>query len=80
MSTKPIRLTVTTGEQAKALRKKLGMTQGEFWGPLWVTQSRGSRYEAGDPIPEPVLKLLTVAYGSTSQCERLVGALRRSQG
>lgn len=47
----------------RVLRKKLGLNQTEFWNRVAVTQSGGSRYEAGRAIPKPVQLLLTLAYG-----------------
>ena len=46
------------------LRRKLRLSQAEFWVPLGVTQSAGSRYEHGRDIPRPVALLLELAYGS----------------
>lgn len=42
-------------------RKRLGLNQSEFWAALGVTQSGGSRYEAGRRIPKPVMKLYFMA-------------------
>lgn len=44
------------------LRRQLGMSQKEFWHRLGVTQSGGSRYEKGRPIPLPVVKLCRLIY------------------
>jgi hypothetical protein len=44
------------------LRKSLGLNQAEFWGRIEVTQSGGSRYENGRPMPPPVRKLLGIVY------------------
>lgn len=46
----------------RELRLERGMTQHEFWSPLGVTQSAGSRYEAGRGIPAPVRELLRLAH------------------
>ena len=46
----------------KALRKKLGMNQQQFWSRLGVTQSGGSRYESGRNIPRPVQQLLRLVH------------------
>jgi len=46
----------------RELRKKLGLTQAEFWPPIGVTQSGGSRYEAGREIPEPVAILIQLYW------------------
>ena len=47
---------------ALKLRKKLGLSQAEFWGRIEVTQSGGSRYENGRAMPPPVRKLLGIVY------------------
>ncbi len=46
------------------LRRKHQLSQADFWVPLGVTQSAGSRYESGREIPKPVALLLELAYGS----------------
>lgn len=46
----------------KALRKSSGKNQSSFWGEIGVTQSGGSRYEAGRNMPKPVQKLLRLKY------------------
>lgn len=46
----------------RELRLERGMTQHEFWSPLGVTQSAGSRYESGRGIPAPVRELLRLAH------------------
>lgn len=44
------------------IRKKLGLNQIEFWGQVGVTQSGGSRYEAGRNIPKPVRELVRLVH------------------
>ncbi|HVC49062.1 MAG TPA: hypothetical protein VND43_02720 [Burkholderiales bacterium] len=44
------------------LRRRLGINQQEFWNRIGVTQSGGSRYESGRPIPKPVKELLRLIY------------------
>jgi transcriptional regulator with XRE-family HTH domain len=46
----------------RKLRNSLGLNQSEFWGRIEVTQSGGSRYENGRPMPRPVRKLLRIVY------------------
>jgi predicted transcriptional regulator len=46
----------------RQLRRQLGMNQCEFWKRIDVTQSGGSRYESGRPMPKPVRRLLGVVY------------------
>lgn len=44
------------------LRKDLGLSQRAFWIPLGVTQSGGSRYEAGRRMLPPVSTLIELVY------------------
>ena len=63
---------------ALKLRKQTGLTQGEFWKRVFVTQSGGSRYETGErPIPKTVQALLTIAYAKTETAFTLVQKLRK---
>lgn len=65
-----------SGEDAREMRKKLGMNQAEFWSKLSVTQSGGSRYESGRSIPGPVRLLLHMTYGTEKQATDLLSWLR----
>jgi transcriptional regulator with XRE-family HTH domain len=47
---------------ARAIRRKLGMNQQQFWSKLGVTQSGGSRYESGRNMPRPVQQLLRLVH------------------
>ena len=58
-------------------RRKLGMNQSEFWRPLGVTQSGGSRYESGRALPKPVRTLLAIAYGTEAGAQKAVADLRK---
>ena len=51
-----------TPEQLLALRHSLNLGQGAFWLRLGVTQSGGSRYENGRPLPVVVGMLLDIVY------------------
>ena len=46
----------------RRLREKLGLKQDEFWTRVGVTQSGGSRYEAGRDMPAPVCELLRLVH------------------
>lgn len=61
---------------ARELRRKLGMNQQEFWTPLRVTQSGGSRYEAGRSIPGPAQIVLDLIYGDEKKALALLTQLR----
>lgn len=47
---------------ARAIRRKLGLNQQQFWSQLGVTQSGGSRYESGRNMPKPVQHLLRLVH------------------
>ena len=59
--------TKKTGAEVLKLRRRLRLNQHEFWSPLGVTQSGGSRYESDRRIPKPVLTLIELAYGNKPQ-------------
>lgn len=66
----------TKAADIRALRDSLGLNQLDFWSPLGVTQSGGSRYESGRRVPSSVLTLLHIAYGSEAQAAAIVKRLR----
>ncbi len=49
-------------EELISLRQKFDMSQTEFWNAVNVSQSGGSRYEAGRPVPDQVLILIELIY------------------
>ena len=44
------------------MRRRLGLNQQQFWSAVGVTQSGGSRYEAGRSMPKPVSALLRLVH------------------
>jgi len=46
----------------KEIRQRLGLNQEQFWTPIGVTQSGGSRYEGGRSMPKPVRELLRLVH------------------
>jgi predicted transcriptional regulator len=58
---------VITSVKAKEMRSKSGQNQSDFWKPLGVTQSGGSRYESGRGIPRPVQFLLMLKHGNKKE-------------
>jgi len=66
-----------TGETARALRKRIGMTQSAFWMRVMVTQSGGNSYEAGRDIPLYVQTLLQLVFGNDEQAKALLAELRQ---
>lgn len=59
----------------KKYRKKHGIRQDQFWNPVGVNQSAGSRYECGRRIPAPVALLLDLTYGDRRRREKILAAL-----
>ncbi len=70
------KLEIKDGFDARLVRNKLHLNQAEFWGPLNVTQSGGSRYESGRDMPGPVKLLVNIVYGTPRQAEKIVSHLR----
>jgi DNA-binding transcriptional regulator YiaG len=70
------KLFLTTGEAALKLRKKLALSQSDFWNRIQVTQSGGSRYESGRNLPHPVRLLLHLAYSPEPRARALFEHLR----
>lgn len=66
------------GQSIVTYRKAHNMNQHEFWSPLGVTQSGGSRYEAGRNIPPAVLILVELVYivGLTKEQAQVIKAYR----
>lgn len=55
-----------TIDHPATLRRKVGINQSRFWSRLGVTQSGGSRYETGRPMPKPVRMLMALAEGKAT--------------
>lgn len=72
-------LICTTGNDIRALRKKLDLNQVEFWKRLHVTQSGGSRYEAGRTIPKQVLMLIHLVFADEKAAATLLKKLREDK-
>lgn len=64
------------GASAFALRQLLGLNQSNYWGRVGVTQSGGSRYEAGRDMPVQVAWALHIAYGTDKEANALLLWLR----
>lgn len=67
------------------LRRKTRLNQHDFWKQVGVTQSAGSRYESGRPVPEPVLILIDLVYVQKLPLKKLnatdhaIGAMLREE-
>lgn len=66
----------TKTETVRDKRLKSGLNQEQFWNRLGVTQSGGSRYEAGRRVPAPVQKLLDMATLPKDRALKLFQTLR----
>lgn len=73
---KSLPLICPDGASAFALRKQLGLNLSKFWRRLGVTQSGGSRYEAGRDIPLQVAWALHFTFGSDDEAGALLQWLR----
>jgi predicted transcriptional regulator len=60
----------------KTKRVELRMNQCEFWSNIGVTQSGGSRYEAGRNVPKPTQLVIDLAYGSIKDALQVLATLR----
>ena len=58
-------------EKVREMRKKLGLTQTEFWSAVGVTQSGGSRYESGCNICKSVSELIRLVYIEQVQLHKI---------
>lgn len=63
--------------QIKDIRKSLGENQMNFWTRFGVTQSGGSRYESGRPIPLPLAMLISLWLAGELTDEQLELARKR---
>ena len=64
-----------TGAKALEIRRERGLNQAQFWAPLGVTQSGGSRYESGRNIPTPTKVLILIMHGMATEDDQRSGAL-----
>jgi transcriptional regulator with XRE-family HTH domain len=57
--------------EPRAIRRKLGLNQQQFWSKIGVTQSGGSRYESGRNMPRPVRELLRLVHVEQIDIQRV---------
>ena len=60
----------------RELRRKMSISQSEFWSRIGVTQSGGSRYETTRKVPKPTQTVIDLAYGTTKAALEKLAALR----
>ena len=61
----------------KVIRNQRGENQHLFWSRIGVTQSGGSRYEAGRDIPLPTAMLLQLFLDGTITGEQLLAVKKK---
>ncbi|MEY4593537.1 MAG: hypothetical protein RIR18_2432 [Pseudomonadota bacterium] len=66
-----------TGKEVRLWRKSLGLNQSEFWGRVFVSQSRGSRHESGESMPRGVECLLRLIFCSEKEARENLAQLRK---
>jgi DNA-binding XRE family transcriptional regulator len=57
----------------KELRLQLGLTQADFWSPVGISQSGGSRYESGRKLPAATSALLHLVHIECLDINQLCG-------
>jgi len=62
--------------KCRELRRKMNLSQSEFWNRIGVTQSGGSRYEAMRRVPKTTQTVIDLAYGTTKVALEKLAALR----
>lgn len=67
----------TTKNKYRKIRNAAGLNQKQFWQRVGITQSGGSRYETGRPVPMPVQILVDLAYGSETKFQATLKRLRK---
>ena len=60
----------------RELRRKMNISQSEFWSRIGVTQSGGSRYETTRKVPKPTQTVIDLAYGPARVALEKLAALR----
>ena len=60
----------------RELRRKMDITQSEFWSRIGVTQSGGSRYETGRKAPNTTQTVIDLTYGPLNAAVERLAAMR----
>ncbi len=60
----------------RELRRKMNISQSEFWSRIGVTQSGGSRYETMRKVPKTTQTVIDLAYGTVKTALETLAALR----
>ena len=68
-----------SGSQLKEIRERAGLNQEDFYKPLGVKQSTGSRYETGRRVPKQIEMLLPLVYGNKQESDRQLQKLKSAR-
>ena len=60
----------------RELRRKMDISQFEFWSRIGVTQSGGSRYETMRKVPKPTQTVIDLTYGPLNAAVERLAAMR----
>lgn len=60
----------------RELRRKMDISQSEFWSRIGVTQSGGSRYETTRNVPKPTQTVIDLTYGPPNAAVERLAAMR----
>ncbi len=60
----------------RELRRKIGISQFEFWSRIGVTQSGGSRYETMRRVPKTTQAVIDLTYGPLNAAVERLAAMR----
>ena len=62
--------------KCRELRRKMNLSQSEFWNRIGVTQSGGSRYEAMRKVPKTTQTVIDLTYGPLNAAVERLAAMR----
>lgn len=60
----------------RELRRKMDISQSEFWSRIGVTQSGGSRYETTRKVPKTTQAVIDLTYGPLNAAVERLAAMR----
>lgn len=60
----------------RELRRKMNISQSEFWSRIGVTQSGGSRYETMRKVPKTTQTVIDLTYGPLNAAVERLAAMR----
>lgn len=60
----------------RELRRKMDISQSEFWSRIGVTQSGGSRYETMRKVPNTTQAVIDLTYGPLNAAVERLAAMR----